>query len=231
MLDPVFHEAWVHAPAGHTVLGRRLHPFCALDIVALESVGSPFLDRGSKVEVPDLLLGVWILSHDHPRSCSIENLELGDEGRRWVKKIKRKIDLQADVSKVGAYIEDYYAVPEMMREHIEEPMLPYGTPWILSNVLAVVKNLHVPLYEAWTMEAGKLLWYCCALEEATDPNSRIIGKELRDQMELARKNGVQEFKIEPGESLADLAKRVGCTEEEAAFLRDQALTSRSQRTL
>src|SRR5579871_4004038 len=242
MLDPVFHEAWVHAPGGHTILGCRLHPFCALDIVALDSIKSPFLRKGETATVPDLLLAVWILSHDHPRTCSIEHLELDAAGRQWVREVTRRrwwevvlfrrprrlLDLVRDVAKVGAYIDDYYAVPEMFREDAQEEFLPYGTPWILSNVLAVVKNLHVPVYDAWTMEVGKLLWYCCALEEATSDKSRIIGQELREQLNLAEKGGAS-FKVEPGESLADLAKRVGCTEAEAEFLREQALSARSQR--
>ena len=38
MLDPLFSEAWVHRPVAHVVLGRKLHPFCALDLLALQII-------------------------------------------------------------------------------------------------------------------------------------------------------------------------------------------------
>lgn len=221
MLDPVFHEAFVHAPGGHCVLGRKLHPFCALDVVALEAVDSPFLKPGSSAEAPDLLLAVWILSHDHPKSCSIENLELGDAGREWIESVKDTIDMPTDCARLEAYLKDYFAIPEMMRELEDDPLTPLGCPAILSNVIQVSKNLHVPLYEAWTMDIGKLMWYGCALEEMSDPGSRIIGDEMRSRMEVG-KTAVKTFKVEEGESLADFAKRVGTSEEDAALLLQQA---------
>jgi hypothetical protein len=229
MLPPEFHEAWVHAKRGHKILGRRLHPFCALDIVALEAVASPVLHEGAPSSAADLLLAIKILSHDHPRSCSIEGLEMTWRDRLWIwwLRLTGRLNVEEVAARLKAYLDDYYAVPDMMREQVDEPGLPYGTPWVLSVVMGVVKNLNVPLYDAWTMDAGKLLWYAGALEEATDSKARIVGKELREQMELAEKNGCQTFKVEPGETAADLARRIGVSEEDAAFLMDQARSTTS----
>ena len=51
--DPRFLEAWVNR-RDHRVFGRRLHPLCLLDLVALEAVASPFLpDEDEEAADPD----------------------------------------------------------------------------------------------------------------------------------------------------------------------------------
>lgn len=223
MLDPLFSEAWCHAAGGHTVLGRRLHPLCALDLLALEAVNSPFLvdNESVKVEVADLLLAIWILSNDHPKDCTIANLELNDDGQKWMKAIAGTIDMERDCPVIVSHFKDYWSLPEMMRTIAENPLTPTGSPWMLSRVIMVCRTLHVPLYEAWTMGIGQLIWYCCSIEEQDNSDSRIVGPSMREQLELAK----DAYKIHTpaeGESEEAFAKRLGLTVEQLREMRPPA---------
>ncbi len=186
MLDPLFSEAFIHAPRGHTILGRSLHPLCALDFLALEAINSPFLLDGSKAEISDLLLAIWILSNPHPRDCTIDHLELDDAGKAWVDSLAGQIDMERDCALVVTYFEDYWSLPEMMRTIADQAMTPYGCPWMLSRVISASRVLHIPIFDAWTMGIGQLLWYCCAIEEMDSNDSRIVSTDMRKLLDAAK---------------------------------------------
>lgn len=207
MIDARCLEAFVHAPGGHTILGRKLHPLCALDLLSLEAVNSPVLLDGGKISPADLILAVWIFSNDYPLDCTIESLEPPVE---WVKSLVATIDMARDCVALKKHFDDHFALPEVMRDIAGKPMTPRGTPWMMSHVLAIVRHLHVTLYDAWTMSFGQLAWYSCAIEEMDDPEVRIIGPELREQMEAA-KNAKVMYTKGADESDSDFAKRVGIT--------------------
>ena len=217
MLDPLYMEAWVHAPAGHTVLGRRLHPFCALDLVALDCVQSPFMRQGSLCTVTQLLQAIWILSNPHAEDCTIEHIDSSPASQEWVRTLEGKVDLVRDCAAIENYIKDYYSLPELISQPEASPMDLLGAPWMLSSVIKVCRALHVPLREAWTMGIGQLLWYRAAVEEIDDANSRIIGPLLRAEMDRSAA-AAKVFKMNPGETLADFAARAGLAEEDAAIL-------------
>jgi len=205
MLDPLFNEAWVHAPKGHTVLGRALHPLCALDLLELEAINSPFLLDGARIEVPHLLLAVWILSNPHPEDGSLGNLEPSED---WIKSLAGTVNLEKECGRMVAYIEDYHSLPEVMRDIAEKPRTPSGCPWMLSKVITICRYLHVPLRDAWLMPIGQLVWYCAALEEMQNEGTQIVGAELRADMEKAK----TAFKImarQDGESDQAYAARLG----------------------
>lgn len=208
MLDPLFSEAFVHAPSGHTILGRKLHPLCAMDLLVLEALASPFLLDGAEAVLSDLLLAVWILSNDHPRDCTVGTLELNADGKAWVASLEGKIDLERDCEAVGTFFKDYFSLPEMMRTVADNPLTPAGAPWMLRHVLMVVRQLHIPLYEAWTMGIGQLIWYCCAIEEMDNEDSRIVGPSMRAQL-AAAKDSFQVLKPENGETEQQFADRIG----------------------
>lgn len=208
MLDPLFSEAWIHAPGGHRVLGRQLHPLCALDLLALEAINSPFLVDGARAEASDLVLAIWILSNDHPRDCTVGRLELDAAGKVWLESIAQPIDLASECPKVVIYFEDYWSLPEMMRTIADNPLTPYGAPWMLRHVETVCRRLHVPLYEAWTMGIGQLIWHCCSIEESENEESRIVGPAMRDRLAAAKDSYKVTDRIN-GETDDQFAARLG----------------------
>lgn len=228
MLDPVYLEAWTHRPGGHTVLGRKLHPLSALDLLALEAVNSPFLYDGAKCELSHLILAVWILSNPHESDLTVGNLELNAEGQKWLdslsakprwwqrKKSRLSIDMDRDTKAVVAYMADYYSLPEMYRHSASTPITALGSPWMLSTVVYVASKLHLPLREAWTMGIGQLFWYRCSIEEQ-ETESRVISPERRAEMEKAGENS-KSFTLGIGETLAEFSRRTGISEGDAAVL-------------
>lgn len=222
MLDPLFREAFCHSPQGHTVLGRKLHPLCAFDLLSLEAIDSPFIEPEGKCEVHDLLLCVWILSNPIPEDLTIGNLELSPAGQTWVKSVAKKVDMPRDCGAVTAYFSDYYSAPEIMADKAvnPNPLSSLGAPWMLSIVISVCRHLHLPLRSAWTMGIGQLLWYRAALMELDDPEKRIVSQALREEMAAASKPQVV-FKMEPGETLETFAARVGLPVETAAMMLHQ----------
>src|SRR5580693_5008109 len=216
MLDPIFQEAFCHRPGGHRVLGRELHPLCALDLLALESINSPFLYDGAKCEVQDLVIAVWLLSNDPPADLTVHHLELDEEGRAWLSGLTGKIEMERDCRAVLSYMADYYALPEMFRQTASNPITALGAPWMLATVVYVAGKLHLSLREAWTMGIGQLFWYRASIEEQ-ETEHRIISPEMREEMKKAETNS-RSFKMEIGESLADFSKRVGIPEADAAVL-------------
>jgi hypothetical protein len=227
MLDPLFQEEFCHAPAGHTVLGRKLHPFSAFDLLTLQAVDSPFARDEDEVvcEIHDLFFAVWLLSNPHSETLSIENLELGEEGEKWVASVMPNLDLERDAALVTRYIRDYFSPPEVLREIKTNPLSALGCPWLLTTVVSVCRNLHIPLREAWTMGIGQLLWYRCSIEEQ-DTDSRVISPEMRKLMAQAEQ-GAKVHAMIPGESLACYCARTGIPEADAAFLLHQNTRSKN----
>lgn len=216
MLDPKFLEAWTHRSGGHTVLGRKLHPLCALDLLALEAVNSPFLHDGAQCEVGDLILAVWILSNAHDPDLQVGNLELTAEGQAWVDGLIDRLELARDCAAVQAHMRDYFSAPEMMRDITSGSLNALGAPWMLGIVVTVCGKMHIPLAQAWTMPIGNLLWYRCTIEEQ-ETASRIISPFMREEMKKAENNG-KVMTMEPGESLSEFCTRTGIPEEAAAVL-------------
>lgn len=215
-LDPLFLEAFTHRPGGHVILGRKLHALCALDLLALEAVCSPFLFDGAKCEVADLILAVWLLSNPPADDLQVHHLELDDAGREWLKSLAGQIDLERDCKAVSDYMADFYSPPEMMRNVATNALTAMGAPWMLGIVVTVCGKLGVSLRDAWLMPIGNLLWYRCSIEEQ-ETESRIISPDLRAELDRAKNNG-KIMQMEPGELLADFAKRTGIPEATAAIL-------------
>ena len=184
-----------------------------MDLLALEAINSPFLLDGADAELKDLLICVWILSSPHARDCTVSNLEPSAE---WIKEATASVDMVRDCSAVAAYMRDYYSLPEVMRTIADRPVTPLGCPWMLSTVVTITRSLHIPLYEAWTMGIGQLLWYRASLEELESEDSRVVDTSMRSKLEAAK----QSFNLMerlPSESDAEFAARTGLSINEVTF--------------
>lgn len=168
-------------------------------------------------ELKDLIAAVWILSNPHAETLTVENLELGEAGQKWLAEVMPAINMERDVKAVLQYIHDYFSPPEVLRHLKSTPVSGLGAPWILTTVVSVCRALNIPLREAWTMGIGQLLWYRCSIDEQDSPDSRIIGPEMRALMAQAEASS-KVHEIKPGESLSAFSGRTGIPEADAAFL-------------
>ena len=216
MLDATFREAFCHQAGGHTILDRKLHPFCAFDCLSLEAIASPLLHDGAECAIPDLAIALWICSNPTPDDLSIGNLELGPEGEVWFSGIIKDVNLVRDTLLFARYVKDYFSLPEIMSEVAKRPITELGAPWMLSTVCMVCNRLNLSLRDAWTMGIGQLIWYRAGITEL-ETDSRIVSPELRDEMAKA-KTGSKKFAMEPGETLDQFSERIGISAQEAAIL-------------
>lgn len=220
MLDPLFREAFCHSAQGHTVLGRKLHPLCAFDLLSLEAIDSPFLKGDVTVDASELILAVWLLSNPVPDDLTIGHLELTPAGETWLADIGPTIDMRRDCDLLQAYIADYYSVPEIISDKLSNPLTDLGAPWMLSTVINVCSKLHLPLRTAWTMGIGQLIWYRSAIAEMENPEVRIMGEAMRAEIAAARAPQVI-YKMEVGETIEVFAARVNLPVEVAALMLHQ----------
>ena len=177
--DPRFLEAWVNH-AGHRVFGRKLHPLCFLDLVALEVVDSPFLP-GSKNRAcatrHDFNLAVHILS------APIKSLELSDRIAR-PSLVSRMVFSRYDLAKANAalqaYFDDYFTTLEMWREPSAGKSCQ--APWVLAQAAFLMQHTSLSEWRIWTAPIGQMLCYCAALEEQLS-QSQVVSPEERKIME------------------------------------------------
>lgn len=180
-MDQAFHESWFNA--SHTVLGRKLHPFCFEDALILGLVESPFLasTKGNvRYGLEDLQLAVVI--------CSTDSREFLDASFRsspiraaWWSWRCRRMDLQAECQKFVTFIDDYFAPPQVWTEDSDGSGL--GAPWVVSHVTFLMRHLHISERAAWTMPIGKALWYCACVAEQLPGGSQVASAEEQEAME------------------------------------------------
>lgn len=177
--DPRFLEAWVNR-RDHRVLGRRLHPLCFLDLLALEAVGSPFIDNSAEATPGDFAIAVQILSRPHraleidataPRPGLALALRL-----RWC-------DLARENAALQAYFDDYFTALEMWRP--ETTGKRCQAPWILGVVTFLLQHSRLDEWRVWTAPVGQMLCYANAIEEQAG-ESQVVSLAELEQMAAAR---------------------------------------------
>ncbi len=184
-MDSRFLQSWFNSE--HTVLGRKLHPFCAYDVLILAAAESPFVAE-SEGPVPydftDLEKAVWICSNE-PKYFLDARMSEGviDRARMWwwgrtirrqlERSPKRFIRQQGDA--FNAYLEDFNAGPKFWAD--EKPGGTVRAPWILANVTFVIRNTNFSAEEAWRLPLGQLFWYSAGLAEQMGTSSSEIMSE------------------------------------------------------
>lgn len=178
--DPRFLEAWVNR-AAHRVFGRKLHPLCFLDLLALEVVESPFCP-GSLADptVHDFHIAVHILA------TPIGSLEISDRIASvpsWRKLLYSAYDLGTANRQLQAYFTDYFTTLEMWR--MDDVGKSCQAPWILSQVTFLLQHTSITERRVWTAPVGQMLCYAAALEEQLS-SSQIVSEEEREAMREMR---------------------------------------------
>ncbi len=187
-----FHEAWLNSSGRvnknlkHVVYGMHLKPLCALHIVALEALDSPFpfAQRDSLLE--DFVAAAIVLSQDYAH-LEIEPPDLASVDLRamakaaGVKTAKQYNQWREDENKkLDAYFRDYWSLPPMERiAGGDSPVSALGAPWLLGTIVALLRQTNLTEERLWRMPMGQLLWYACVTEEQVS-DSRIIDQERLD---------------------------------------------------
>lgn len=180
-MDPRFLEAWVNR-ADHRVFGRKLHPLCYLDLLALGAVNSPFLPGAEEERTAtDYYVAVQILSR------RIKSLEITDRiGRVGLVRcyLYSRYDLNEANAALQAYFDDYFTTLEMWRPEAGGGRC--GAPWLLAQVTFLLMHTNLTERQIWTAPAGQMMCYGAAVEEQLS-SSQVVSEEEREAMEEMRR--------------------------------------------
>lgn len=163
-MDPRYLETLVNED-GHTVLGRRLHPFCLYDIVLLEVDNNAIWADSERITWADLITAVLICNAEPGKWLS------PTRGRRWYVRlwrflwaiwVQRHYDINVEATKFVAYVKDYYTKPSVWKSDDGKPA---KAPWVLS--LAVILEDHSNMSHDQIMRApaGQMMWMHAAIAE------------------------------------------------------------------
>lgn len=184
-MDQRFYEAWFNAE--HSVLGRRLHPFCLNDALILSLAESPFLlgsDASIRYGLTDLQLAVKICST--PAGIFL-NARLDREwfvGLRsawWTTQCKR-MDFSEQCQRFVNYIDDFNSAPETWHDDDDAGDGKLRAPWVLANAVFLIRHTTFTPEQVWTMPLGMSLWYCATLSEQLGSKIQIVSEEESEGM-------------------------------------------------
>ena len=187
-MDPRFLEPWVNR-ADHRVFGRKLHPLCFLDVLALSAINSPFMvGEHGDADLTDFIIAVEILARP------IRSLEVSDRigcVPKWRALWCAFYDLKKANAQLQAYFDDYFTTIEMLRGTDGGKKL--GAPWILSHATFLLHNTTLDERRIWTAPIGQMMCYSAALEEQLS-SAEVINSEELDAMraEAARNSAALE---------------------------------------
>lgn len=178
-LESTFNRAW-------KVCGRRLRPYSAAHLLALEAHSSPLCtgQPAARFGPLDLLLAVTVcraaprLTHGSFLPPTAAAPRLGARGFFWFLAMEIFPGLfRRQASRFLAYVADHAALPGKARE-VVGPGGSYQAggglsgPYVLARVMAGMRIPGIGEARAWTMPLGLLYWYC-------DQHAELEGARLR----------------------------------------------------
>jgi hypothetical protein len=179
-MDRRFYEAWFNTE--HTVLGRKLHPFCLEDALILSLAESPFLVgtvKGVDYALPDLQLAVKVCST--PGEVFLH----ARFNRSWLKKLMtslwvlrcRQMNLKEQCQRFVTYIDDYNSPPDLWHDSADAGDGQLRAPWVLANATFLIRHTTFNPREVWTMPLGQALWYAATLSEQLGAKVQLVSEE------------------------------------------------------
>lgn len=184
-LDERFAEAWLNLD--HTVCGIRLRPYCLQHALALQLIGSPFVDpQPREIKWSDIFRAAAICAcrfEEHPRArgyWEMVNFILGHALTRRLTRGRLGSDLALEAERFRTYQNDYQSEPDLFFEGEGKELT---APVLLGR--AVYLHAHCGLSEkrAWTMPIGKALWTYAAHLEQSRPGVSLLDEEDSAYME------------------------------------------------
>lgn len=164
-LDQSFAESLINER--HWICARRLRPFSAWHVTLLQTLDSPYLYPGRKIEAHDALtlLGICSLPYGRTRTRRPHN-----PISWWQTRQQERFERVNE--KILRYIGDYLQKPEFaihVPESSEAPSRRGQPPEMLQAVWDVIYATKWPEQLVWQLPMGILYWYqMMALKEKYD---------------------------------------------------------------
>jgi hypothetical protein len=173
VFDERFVEAFVSAPRGHVVLGKKLEPFSAWHKLQLEYVQSALM-LGGEITLAALELAVAICQTRFPQVVNYRE----PRGRlAWWRKRWRagRTDLAAAVAAFQAYVLDYVSGPVLIKDEgaSKGAKLPDMDP-VLNEVALYRKMTGCGREEPWNLPLGELAWMNAAFARMEGSKFSIV---------------------------------------------------------
>jgi hypothetical protein len=173
-------ESRVHSCRSHRVLGKKLHPLCLLDILALESIGSPIF-AGQPVTPYDLARAVKLLSRKH-RDLSVDASFTIPSTLDLLR--LRFCSFEDELQKFNDFAADYLTSAEMRRDTSGSKTEPLGSHWIQTLAAFLLRETNLTQREIWLDPIGQILLTSYAVEEQVS-QSRIMTEEAAKKHQAA----------------------------------------------
>jgi len=159
-MDARYLQATTVLPNQDKVCGRTLRAFCLRHRVALEAIGSPFLNpEGKKFSPLDVVIASRILNTYDKEKMS-QPVSLFDVFWAFWLSINNKAFSRSIGSILGVIILSC-SYPKMWKKEDKNKNNVENIPWVLSCISNLVRN-GVSLEEAWTMPEGEAVWMSIA---------------------------------------------------------------------
>lgn len=199
-LCPRFVESWLNEVTGrcHTVLGRRLRPFCAWHQFLLQAIESPLVTPGAVPSLADVETAARICRSGY-RTPLARILPPAPRGRvaRWWQRVRvtwtaARYPLPDATAAFDRYLRDYMAPPEFWQAAptgAAEVLNHFPAPITLTASL-ITGGSFQPDNEAaaWEMPLGRAHWYSAAFakQNGADLRLRTESDDLLDKMRSAK---------------------------------------------
>jgi hypothetical protein len=159
------------------VLGRLLKPFSMRHRLALEAIGSPFVNPGSRATAVDLILAVRICSLDDPLEA-VSGSSFSD----WfagVKMRRRPGLLEFHSAAFADYVEEFSTPPSLFFE--PKGGGGKGVHWTLTVATALIEA-GFDEERVWTMPEGLAVWYYVAGSIRKGAEMEVLTTEREDEL-------------------------------------------------
>jgi hypothetical protein len=185
-VDQKFCEAWFNTQ--HTVLGRKLHPFCLEDALILSLAESPFLlgtESSVRYGLTDLQMAVKICSTPSEvfLNARLDKAWFSSLRSAWWTSQCKRMNFEEQCQRFVTYIDDFNSAPETWHDEDDAGDGKLRAPWVLANAVFLIRHTTFTPKQVWTMPLGMALWYCATLSEQLGSKIQLLSEEEQKGIE------------------------------------------------
>lgn len=152
MADLRFFSAFL-TPAGTSILGKKLKPFCLKHRIFLEGIASPYLQQDKELTPTDLIIALKICADE-----SIDGFTLREKWQALVLTLSKRRLAEASLAFVQ-HINQQASYPKFYDKKASEGKS--DIPWQLSILATLIRN-GITYSDALNMPEAKALWLATA---------------------------------------------------------------------